>query len=111
MEHSTIASTSQDALGGDSYIPSFHLTSSGSIKIQGNDAISVRYTGELSSNTFTAERVMFTTDRWMYTIALRTLPEYEEGDRRTFKGVVKSFMVEKQDGTVSSAGRGRRGRR
>ena len=92
----------------DTYLPSFHLSASGSIKVQKMDALSLSYTGEVRSISMVFRYIMFTDSGFLYQIYSQSLPEYAIADSKVFDGVVKSLVIERQGGSSSSVGGGKR---
>ncbi len=82
-------------LGGpDRYIPSFHLSGSGTVKVAGLDALSVSYTGESHSIKYAFRRISMIKGKWLYIIGVASLPQYAKEDSKVFDGVVGSFTWE-----------------
>lgn len=78
----------------DTYLPSFSLTSSGTIKVAGQNALSLVYTGESRSATMSFRNVKFISGSWVYTVYLQTFPQYAKEDGKVFEGVVGSLMFD-----------------
>lgn len=87
--------SSANAVYPDTYLPSFNLTSSGSMKIAGQNALSLVYTGESRSATMSFRSVKFVSGSWVYTVYLQTLAQYAKEDGKVFEGVVGSLAFDK----------------
>jgi hypothetical protein len=103
LDKATIDPAGTNLGGPDFYIPSFQLTGSGTIKVQGLDALSLSYSGESHSNQYSYRRVDFMKDNWQYTIWLSTWPQYAKDDGKIFDGVVASFGFADSGASSSSS--------
>lgn len=78
----------------DTYLPSFNLSASGTVKVAGLNALSLTYTGEYHSVTKSFHLVKFVSGNWIYTVYLETLPQYAKEDGKVFEGVVGSLVFD-----------------
>lgn len=93
LDKATIDAAGTNLGGTDRYIPSFALASSGTTKVQGIEALSMSYTGELGSEQLTFRRVDFIKNNWQYTVWLATQPAYAGVDVGVWEGVVGSLII------------------